>query len=241
MQMTEALAALEAAGTEQNRKIYHRHGAHDPLYGVSFSVLRPMAKRAGRDQALARGLWATGNYDARLLACMVADPAVTTEADLDAWLADIDVYVEVDIFVVSLASQVPGVRARADRWSASPRDWTAQAGWDLYAQLALNDPTVDDADFLALLDRIEANIGGAGNRARHSMNGALIAIGTRNQALRTAAEATSRRIGVIVVDHGETGCVTPAALPYIARVWERRAARGADATAARKEAASAAV
>ena len=87
------------------------------MFGVSFSVMRPLAKRAKRDQALARGLWATGNYDARILACMVADPAVATEAELDAWLAEIDVYTLVDIFVVSLASQVPGVRARADRWS----------------------------------------------------------------------------------------------------------------------------
>ena len=182
MDLATAVAELEAAGTEQNRKTYRRHGAHDPMFGVSFAVMRPLAKRAGRDQALATGLWATGNYDARLLACMVADPAVTTERELDAWLAEIDVYTLVDVFVVSLASLVPGVRERADRWSASDRDWTSQAGWDLYAQLALHDPGLDDAFFDGLLDRIEAGIGGAGNRTRHSMNGALIAIGTRNEA-----------------------------------------------------------
>jgi DNA alkylation repair enzyme len=131
VELTEALATLEAAGSEQNCNTYRRHGAHDPMYGVSFSVMRPLAKRAKRDQVLALGLWATGNYDARILACMVADPAVATEQELDAWLAEIDVYVLVDIFVASLASQVEGVRERADRWSAAPRDWTSQAGWDL--------------------------------------------------------------------------------------------------------------
>ncbi len=234
MDLATAVAELEAAGTEQNRKIYRRHGARDPMYGVSFAVLRPLAKRAKRDQALATGLWATGNYDARLLACMVADPAVTTEPELDAWLAEIDVYVLVDIFVASLASLVPGVRARADRWSASDRDWTSQAGWDLYAQLALNDPDLEDAVFERLLDRIEAGIAGAGNRTRHSMNGALIAIGTRNEALRAAAEAASGRIGIVIVDHGETGCVTPAALPYIAKVWDRKAARTSTASTAKE-------
>jgi 3-methyladenine DNA glycosylase AlkD len=238
--LATAVAELEAAGTEQNRKIYRRHGARDPMSGVSFAVLRPLAKRAGRDQALATGLWATGNYDARLLACMVADPAVATEHELDAWLAEIDVYVLVDVFVASLASKIPGVRARADRWSASDRDWTSQAGWDLYGQLALNDPDLDDAFFERLLDRIERGIGGAGNRTRHSMNGALIAIGTRNEALRAAAEDASGRIGTVVVDHGQTGCVTPAAVPYIARVWDRKAARGSTASTA-KEPAHAAV
>ena len=225
MDLATALAALEAAGDEQYRKTYRRHGAHDPMYGVSFSVMRPLAKRAKRDQALARGLWATGNYDARILACMVADPAVATEAELDAWLAEIDVYTLVDIFVASLASQVTGVRERADRWSAADRDWTSQAGWDLYAQLALNDPDLDDAYFHALLARIEACIGTAGNRTRHSMNGALIAIGVRNPELRAAAEAASGRIGIVVVDHGDTGCVTPAAVPYIEKTWDRKSAK----------------
>ncbi len=227
MDLATAMAALEAAGTEQNRRTYRRHGARDPMFGVSFAVMRPLAKRAKRDQRLARELWATGNYDAQILACMVADPVSTTEADLDAWLAEIDVYVLVDIFVASLASQVPGVRARADRWTASGRDWTSQAGWDLYAQLALNDPSLDDAFFSGLLERIEARIHGAGNRTRHSMNGALIAIGARNETLRAQAEASSGRIGVVVVDHGETGCVTPSAVPYIEKIWDRKAAKSA--------------
>src|SRR5262245_15097674 len=180
MDVATAIVRLEAAGTEQYRAIYRRHGARDPLYGVLFSVLDKLAKEAGRDQALADGLWATGNYDARLLACKVADPTTMTEASLDAWLAEIDVYVLVDVFVASVASQVPGVRARADRWSAQPRDWTSQAGWDLYAWLAGNDADLDDGYFLDLLARIERGIGAAGNRTRHSMNGALIAIGVRN-------------------------------------------------------------
>jgi 3-methyladenine DNA glycosylase AlkD len=222
MDAATALGRLEAAGTEQNRRIYRRHGAHDPLFGVSFAVLHALAKEAKRDQALARDLWATGNYDARLLACMVADPASATEADLDAWLADSDVYVLVDTFVGSLAARVPGVRDRADRWTASERDWTAQAGWDLYGQLAMKDTTLEDAYFLALLERIETGIGGAGNRTRHSMNGTLIAIGIRNELLQAAAEATAARIGIVVVDHGQTGCVTPAAVPYIEKAWARR-------------------
>jgi 3-methyladenine DNA glycosylase AlkD len=226
-----ALARLEAAGTEQNRKIYRRHGAKDPLHGVSFAVLNALAREAGRDASLARDLWASGNYDARLLACKVADPAAMSEDDLDAWLAEIEVYVLVDVFVGSLAAKVPGVPARADRWSASRRDWSAQAGWDLYGQLALSDPDQDDAFFLGLLERIEAGIRGAGNRTRHSMNGALIAIGMRNPALRAAAESVAARIGPVEVDHGQTGCVTPAAIPYIARAWDRRTTRAGGARA----------
>ena len=225
MDVATAIGRLESAGTEPYRAIYRRHGARDPMYGVLISTLDKIAREAKRDQALADALWATGNYDARLLACKVADPATTTEAKLDAWLGEMDVYVLVDIFVTSVASQVPGVRARADRWAAETRDWTSQAGWDLYAWLAINDQELDDGSFLDLLTRIERGIGRAGNRTRHSMNGALIAIGVRNAGLRAAAEAAAGRIGNVVVDHGKTGCVTPAAVPYIAKTWDRRRSR----------------
>ena len=73
------------------------------------------------------------------------------------------------------------------------------------------------------------------------MNGALIAIGARNERLRAEAEAASGRIGIVVVDHGETGCVTPSALPYIAKIWDRKAARAGGPTRGAKEPVGAAV
>ncbi|HYO43889.1 MAG TPA: DNA alkylation repair protein [Candidatus Limnocylindrales bacterium] len=231
MELATALARLEAAGTEQARKTYRRHGAREPLFGVSFAVLDALAREAKRDQALADGLWATGNFDGRLLACKVADPGVRTEAALDAWIADIEQYSLVDVFVAGIAAKVPGVRERADRWAASPRDWTAQAGWDLYGRLALDDVVLEDAYFEGLLERIEAQIATAGNRTRHAMAMNVIAIGSRNERLRVAAEAAAGRIGRVVVDHGDTGCRTPAAVPYLAKVWERRAAKAARANA----------
>ena len=38
MTLKQALAALERAGTAQNRKVYARHGVRDPMYGVSFAM-----------------------------------------------------------------------------------------------------------------------------------------------------------------------------------------------------------
>ena len=54
------------------------------------------------------------------------------------------------------------------------------------------------------------------------MNGALIGIGLRNAQLALQAKAVAGRIGRVVVDHGETGCVTPEAEPYIDKAWARR-------------------
>ena len=43
MDLATAVGRLEAAGTEQNRTVYRRHGARDPLWGVSFAVLDRLA------------------------------------------------------------------------------------------------------------------------------------------------------------------------------------------------------
>ena len=227
MDVRTALAELERAGTEQNRTIYRRHGAGENQYGVSFKDLRALAKGIDHNQALARSLWSTGNADARLLACMVAEPARMDEEDLDAWIADISYYVLVDEFVSSVASQVPGLRARMERWTKSARDWTAQAGWDLAGVLAARDPTLRDEFFVDLIDKIEREIEHAGNRTRHAMNGALIGIALRNENLREVAVDAAGRIGPVVVDHGETGCVTPAAIPYIEKTLAYRRAQAA--------------
>ena len=47
------------------------------------------------------------------------------------------------------------------------------------------------------------------------MNNALISIGVRNPALEKKAVAAAKRIGTVEVDHGVTGCKTPAAAAYI--------------------------
>jgi len=57
------------------------------LLGLSMPEIRAMAKSLGKSHALAGELWATGIYEARLLAGMVADPARMTEGEMHEWAA----------------------------------------------------------------------------------------------------------------------------------------------------------
>jgi hypothetical protein len=226
MTLHEAMGALEAKGSEQTRATYRRHGASEPLFGVKFGDLRPLAKRIGHDQDLARQLWATGNVDARLLACLVADPTRTTDAELDAWLTDIDSYFLVDTFVAALAAKVPGARARAERWIASDRDRTAQAGWDLLGR----PPAIDeysDEELESKLDLVATHIRGYGNWTRRSASYAITAIGLRDERLEAAARRTASRIGHVEFDPGQTDCVMPDPIAYLEKTKAYRASRAA--------------
>jgi len=79
-----------------------------------------------------------------------------------------------------------------------------------------------DDDGRHLLKTIETELHNSPNRARHAMNNALIAIGTYMNNLTTDALKTAKRIGPVIVDHGDTSCKTPDASTYIARALKRK-------------------
>ena len=217
----DLLLELELLGTEQNRKVYYRHGVTGYQFGVSFANLKRLAKRIGKNTSLAEMLWCSGVHDARLLATMVADSQTIKECLLDRWMADLDNYVLTDAFS-ELVGRTRFALKKADEWSTSTQEWAGAAGWNLVAQLALHDSSLEDSFFLAKLADIEKNIHHRPNRTRYSMNNALIAIGVRNPALEKAALAASDRIGKVLVDHGETSCKTPDARAYILKTRQRR-------------------
>ncbi|MFP5501686.1 MAG: DNA alkylation repair protein [Candidatus Sericytochromatia bacterium] len=230
MEFEAVMQALEEAGTEQARKTYARHGA-GPCHGVSFAKLGELKKKIKKDQALAERLWATGFAEARALATMVADPALVTPALLDAWAQDADNFTAGQ--VADLAARTAHARELLTRWTASDDEWIGKAAWMLVAKVAMEDPALTDDEAEALLARIESEIGAAPNMVKDAMNNAIIAIGIRNERLEGRAIATARRIGPVVVDHGQTNCKTPAAEPYILKARARKQAQAEQKAAKR--------
>ena len=232
--LDEVMRDLEKAGTEQARKTYRRHGAKDPMFGVSFATLKTMVKRIGVDQELALELWDTGNHDARILAAKIADPAQMTPKDLDRWASDVTMAM-CGGYVAMLAAEGPHGASRAAAWLApgSPR---RGAGWVLAGHLASLDETTPDAPFLARLAEIEKTIHSAPNAERDAMNTAVIQIGCRNAALRKAATAAAKRIGKVDIDHGDTECKTRDAVEYIEKCWAHSKSKGFESPAAQERA-----
>lgn len=229
--LEDVISALEAAGTAQNRKVYARHGAAEPMFGVSYKDLGRIAKPLKTDHSLAADLWDSGNHDARVLALRVADAAAMTKTLARRWLRDIDNYILAEA-LGGLLAQSPHARSLSDDWRDSPKEWPASVGWFIVTCTAEQADLWSSAELRGLMRQIDAEIAERPNRVRHEMNGALIAIGLRDEQLRRAVLKLDARIGPVQVDHGETGCKTPAIAPYIertlahrAKMAERRAAR----------------
>ena len=221
MTAAEVLRELEALGTEQNRKIYQRHGAGDKLYGVSFANITKLQKRIKQDQELAVELWRSGYCEARVLAAQIADPAAMNDQALDAWVKDLDNPVVSDYFS-GLLVKTSQARKKTDKWVKSKNEWIGRAGWVTVARLAMEPNDLPNEYFEDYIEIIERDIHESKNRVRQAMNNALIAIGTRNELLEEKAIAAANRIGKVEIDHGETDCKTPDAVAYIKKAVARK-------------------
>ena len=222
MTLKDTLATMKKAGTEQNRKIYSNHGAVLPQYGVSFAELSRLAKRIGTDQKLADKLWKTGNHDARILACMVADAEAMTSSHLDSWARELVDYIICDAFC-KLVIRTPHAAKKATIWRDRKSEFVAAAGWEVTGLLAWDQNSeLTDGDAAKLIKQIAKEIHDRPNRTRHSMNQTLICLGVRSGKLHKQAVAAAKKIGPVYVNHGKTSCTTPDAIQYMAKTLEHR-------------------
>jgi len=221
MDLNDAIQQLEALGSEPTRKTWCRHGAAEPMFGVKFGDLTRLQKSIKVDHRLASELWHTGNHDARLLACMVADPLACTEQELKAWAADVKDTGTAEA-LAAFASRAPMAAKIRDIWLADPK--LHRAGWSMVGHCAKDGASLDEVMALGYLKRIEAGIHQAENWTRRTMMFVLIGLGGRNATLRKAAEEAIRRIGPVAFDPGNTACEFPDPLSYIAKIWARKKA-----------------
>jgi 3-methyladenine DNA glycosylase AlkD len=220
MTAASILAELEPLGSEQIKRIFMRHGAREPLFGVKVGQLKPFQKRIRRDYALSLDLYASGNSDAMYLAGLISDPARMREDDLNRWAAEAYWYMLSDYAVAWTAAESPFALKLAREWMDSGEELIASAGWCTYASaLAIRpDSQLDAGEVLDLLRRAGQELHQAPNRTRYAMNGFVIAAGSYMPELTQAAIETALRIGQVSVDMGGTACKVPDAPAYIRKV-----------------------
>lgn len=214
--ITQAVEQLKALGDANTAKIYARHGVTSPSVGLPYAALGKLVKTIGQNHALATRLYERDLHDARVLATKIADAEKVDEKLLNAWLEKVDNYILSDA-LASLLARTPIAMAVIRKWRRKKGEWPKATAYSALSILATS-LELSDKDAGDTLTLIEKGIATAENRARHSMNNALIAIGGTMEALRPEAIRIATAMGRIEVDHGQTGCKTPEAVPYIERM-----------------------
>ena len=230
MHAQEVLAKLQKLGKPNTVKIYARHGVSGPCYGVAYGDLKPLVKKIGRNQQVALELWRSGVHDARVAATMIAEPEKMTRAQIEGWLDDCTNYVLTDA-VSGIAAEMPAALEMARSWIDREGEWITTAGWNVVGMNGAK-RRLTARDVNGLLEKIAVTIHTQPNRTRYAMNNVLIGIGGYVESLRPRALAIANAIGTVHVDHGETGCQTPDAAAYIAKVIAYKARKAAGGTKA---------
>lgn len=189
------LARIEALANPKNAAGMAHFGIEaEGRCGLSVPQMRGIAKTAGHDHALALDLWGTGHAEARIIACMVEDPALVTSRQADVWARGIDSWDVCDGFAYDLMSRTPMRWAKPAVWEHSKHEFVRRAAFALIAGLAAHDKQASDAAFVALLPLIKRASTDERNFVKKAVNWALRGVGKRNLALNRAAIAAAKEI-----------------------------------------------
>ena len=194
MSVDEVVAELRALGNPVNVEGMARFGiASTNTLGITVPALRALAKRCGRDHALAAQLWATKIHEARILAGMVDDPAKVTPAQMDRWANQFDSWDVVD-GVCALFEETPYAYEKAKEWSAHRKEYVKRSAFTLIAYFAVHDKQAPDRKITQFLPIIRREAQDDRNFVKKAVNWALRNIGKRNLACNAAAIATAEQI-----------------------------------------------
>jgi 3-methyladenine DNA glycosylase AlkD len=162
--------------------------------GVSIPTIRGLAKKLGKDHALALALWESGIHEARLLAPMVDEPVKVTEAQMEKWVRDFDSWDVCDQCCSNLFDRTRLAYGKAAEWARREPEFVKRAGFALMAALAVHDKDADDKAFATFFELIEKGSTDERNFVKKAVNWALRQIGKRNARLNREALAAAKEI-----------------------------------------------
>ena len=222
MTRDEALARLEALGSERMRAQNAKRGVTGAQFGVKLGDIRKLAAGIRAEHALALALWDSGNLDARLLAVLLMKPKQVSAAGLNQLVRSNRQMPVSDWLNAYVVKAHPEKEALRQRWMQSDHPMAARAGWSLTAERVARSP--DGLDLAALLDRIEAEMATAAPEPKWTMNTTLAAIGIHHPEHRARALAIGETLGVYRDYPTPPGCTSPFAPTWIGEMVRRQGA-----------------
>jgi 3-methyladenine DNA glycosylase AlkD len=194
-QVAFALTWLKGHSTRRTLEGMVRYSIpSDHAYGVAMKDIKALGTTLGRNHALAGDLWATGVYEARMLASFVGDPAHLTPAQMDRWCKDFDNWAFCDAMSFNLFDRSPHAWAKVTQWSNRRNEFEKRTAFALLWSLTVHDKSAGDERFKHGLLLIEREAGDGRHFVKKATNMALRAIGKRNRALNVAAVVVARRL-----------------------------------------------
>ncbi len=195
MSYADVIRELRRRGNPKNREGMARFGiVARNAFGVSAPVMHALARRIGTDHALAKKLYASKYHEAKSLAALVADPALMTEKDADAWVERFSSWDTCDAGCLYLLARTAFAWKKAAQWSRRKEEFVRRAGFVMMAVLAVHDKEAGNDAFRKFFPLIERMSTDERNFVKKAVNWALRQIGKRNGVLNREAIRLAKKI-----------------------------------------------
>lgn len=197
MTYQEIIKELKSQRSQKNIDGMARFGINPKnTLGVSIYVLRPLAKRIGKDHKLAQQLWDSEIHEARILASYIDEPEKVTEKQMEKWVADFDSWDTCDQ-VVDLFERTPFAYKKVYEWSERPEEFVKRASFAMMAGLVVHDKKSPDSEFEKFFPIIMREATDDRNFVKKAVNWALRNIGKwkpnlKEKAIKTAEDMIKR-------------------------------------------------
>jgi 3-methyladenine DNA glycosylase AlkD len=223
MTKDQVMTELEALGSEGTKKMFLKHGAKEPFFGVKVANMKKIVKKVKKDHQLSMDLFETSNGDAQYLAGLIADEEQISKKDLQSWVEKSNWQMVSEYTVPWIAAESHHGYDLALEWIESDNEKIASAGWATLSSLASikDDSELDTNQYSILMDRVEKEIHEEKNRVKYTMNGFIIAVGSYIPELSEKAISIGERIGKVKVDMNGTACKVPLIPQYINKVVDK--------------------
>jgi len=213
METSEVVDLLEANRDERGIQNWERLGSATgglKSFGIGLTKLRKLAKQIGRNRELARTLWETDIYDAKVVALLIDDPRAMTREQAEKQVEELGagslahVFASCDATLARTAFVVP----LADEWIASSDTVRRSCGYGLLYEASkfTGKKAPDERYFLGHIEHISNTIDQESSNVRLSMGTALMGIGKRSAKLNAAALRVARAVGPIEFESVSGNC-----------------------------------
>ena len=223
MTSKEIINEIKSLENPSVKKIFLKHGAQEPFYGVKVEELKKIQKKVKMNYALSLELFDSGISDAMYLAGLISDPQKMSKKELHQWAENATWYMIGEYAVAWTAAESKHGWELALEWIESDIEKIACAGWctlSCFVSLT-HDENLDIKKLKLLLSRVEKTIHASPNRVRYTMNGFVISCGGYVAELTTLCIQIAKNIGTVKVNMGDTACKVPSAAEYILKMKAR--------------------
>jgi 3-methyladenine DNA glycosylase AlkD len=208
LNLTQVFELLEQNKNQRGIENWNKAGNTGGLssYGIGLTVQRKLAKQIGKDRQLAQELWASDNYDAKVLGLLIDDPKQVTVAQAEQQVEQLNAGMLSHVFSSCDATlaKSPIAFEIAQGWLKVNDSVRRSCSFGLVYELSKKKSRLYTDDFfMSVIDNIAVTFDDEPKSVQLAMGGALLGIGKRSQMLNQAALSLAQKLGPI--DFNENG------------------------------------